>query len=70
MQFTLEQPGDMSLELLDELGRTTGITTSGYYESGDQQVRWNTVGLPGGVYFCRFRSATGVTYEKVVVPEK
>jgi hypothetical protein len=58
IRFSLQQPGFVSLEIFDLLGRKVRILVSGHQTPGDKSVMWDGKddsgkGVPSGIYFYR-----------------
>lgn len=58
ISFALPEPSQVSITILDLLGRTVATLTSGHYRAGYQRVRWDGTDASGstvgsGIYFYR-----------------
>jgi hypothetical protein len=54
IRFDLPEPGTVSLDLYDLLGRRVGELARGYYAPGYHSAAWNVSGdIASGVYFAR-----------------
>ena len=57
IEFELERPADVTVEVFDILGRKVATVASLFGQAGLNHVRWNSNGNASGIYFCRVRSA-------------
>jgi N-acetylneuraminic acid mutarotase len=56
MEFSLETPMQVEMDVLDVQGRQIGVVASGFYGAGTHAISWNAAGsLSSGVYFVRAR---------------
>lgn len=72
LAFHLAQAGAVELDLFDVAGRHVRSLARGWHEAGDHAVNWTNAGragagLPGGVYFLRFRAPGNEEMRKVLV---
>ncbi len=64
LEYELEQPGEVTLTIFDDLSRQVLLLVNERQEKGRHQVQWNAEDLPAGIYSCRLavggqRSAVG-----------
>lgn len=52
-RYTLEEPTDVTMQIINSLGQVVATLTPGIQAKGEQQVTWDAAGLPAGVYTCR-----------------
>jgi len=57
IEFELERPANVTVEIFDILGRKVATVASLIGQAGLNHVKWNSDGNASGVYFCRVRSA-------------
>ena len=55
--FTLAQPQNVSLSLIDVSGRPVGESREMMYEAGKQSASWNVENLPSGIYYVLLTTA-------------
>ena len=67
LSFMLNQPGNVSINIFNALGKRQAELVSGNYQSGSQKVTWNASGLPSGDYFIRMISIEGLSSKKVTI---
>ncbi|MFU8843351.1 MAG: FG-GAP-like repeat-containing protein [Bacteroidales bacterium] len=67
VEFFLETREFIEIELLDFQGRKTFFSERDLYGPGNISVEINTNGLPAGIYFLDFRSASRKLNRKVVI---
>lgn len=53
LRYTLNEPADVTLQIINSLGQVVATLTPGIQAQGEQQVTWDAGGLPVGVYTCR-----------------
>ena len=63
IQFAIGKPGNISIQILDILGRNVMTAASGNYTSGSHNVSINTEGMKPGIYFYTF-TTNGYTQTK------
>ena len=56
LAITLENPGVISLEVFDILGRRVATVADGFYQDGGHQFVFNGTSLPSGVYLVRLQT--------------
>lgn len=59
VRFTLPAGGDVSVSLLDALGREVRAVASGYRAAGFHALDLALASLESGLYYCRIRTADG-----------
>jgi len=65
--YGLPAGGDVSVDIFNLLGERVARFEEGYREAGVHSFVWNAAGLPGGVYFYRFRSGSFTTMKKMIL---
>ncbi|MCK5573874.1 MAG: T9SS type A sorting domain-containing protein, partial [Bacteroidetes bacterium] len=55
-EFSLPNPGDVRLTVVDVLGNTIATLVAGRYDIGRYRVRWDAKGIASGVYFYRLQA--------------
>ncbi len=67
IEFSIGQPGFVTLEIINNLGQAIEKIAAGYFSAGDHKVRWNAGALPGGVYYYRLHAASGFEVKKLIL---
>ncbi len=57
IEFSLDKPSDVVLDVLDVMGRRVERLASGHYASGIHRVSWQPRHHAGGMYFYRIQTA-------------
>ncbi len=65
--FSLETPGEVSLDLYDLAGRRVATWFEGFAAAGVSEVRVDVAGLPPGVYVYRLDAGAGTAARKMVI---
>jgi hypothetical protein len=65
-RFTLPESGFIKLSVSNAYGEEIAMVTSGFYDSGFQEIEWTAPNLPSGVYYYTL-SATGFMETKKMV---
>jgi hypothetical protein len=65
--FTLDQPGEVYLDVLDVLGRPVATLVSGALASGPHLASWQPEAAAPGVYVVRLRVGADVATRRVLV---
>ena len=65
IEYTLEQPANVQISIYNHLGEQIDIIQQ-RLSSGKQQVEWNAIGLPSGVYFCVLKTCEGIQTMKMI----
>lgn len=65
--FEIADTRDVSVEVLDVLGRRVALLTDGPVAAGEHMLRWEADGLPGGVYFIRLTSSDTVQTQRLTL---
>ena len=52
-EYELEESGTITLTIFNQIGQEIDVLVNERQDKGKHQVRWNTEGLPGGIYFYR-----------------
>jgi hypothetical protein len=58
--LTLERAGDLRVFVMNGLGQTVAIVSTGHRGAGSHVVEIDIGHLPGGVYFCRIDTGDGL----------
>ncbi len=56
LNFAVNQPGHVKLNVYNLLGQQVETLVDGHYEAGQHSVTWNAGDLPSGIYFARLQS--------------
>jgi photosystem II stability/assembly factor-like uncharacterized protein len=56
INFSVAEHGQVSLKMFNSMGRKVATLVNGQKPKGDYSIKWNTSGLPGGIYFCKFQN--------------
>ncbi len=67
IEWSLPQPGAVSLRVYDILGREVAVLVEGPQPAGHHVTRFAAGDLPGGVYFYRFRAGDITETRRMVV---
>ncbi|MBN2543701.1 T9SS type A sorting domain-containing protein [bacterium] len=67
ISFELTEPGDVKLEILDNLGKQVEILSDGYYEKGEHGITWDATDKASGVYFCRVSCGETNFLKKIIL---
>ena len=66
IEYHLNQPSDITLTIFNHLGKQVELIRQ-YQQQGKQQVIWNAVGLPAGMYFFTLKAGEQVAIGKIVL---
>jgi carboxypeptidase T len=67
VKFTLDEPGEATINLYDLSGRLTAVALSGQLSAGEHQQVVETGGLASGIYILELRSDSASSTKQVVV---
>lgn len=67
IDYELKRPCEVSVRILDFLGRIVEEWDAGYTEAGKQQLRWLASGLPSGIYFYHITGAGEIISGKLIL---
>ncbi len=67
LRYTLTEPGDVVVTVVDALGRTVATLARGAQSAGEQSVVWDARAVAPGVYAARIETARGTSTARVVV---
>jgi hypothetical protein len=56
ISFILPERMDISISIMDVLGRKVLSLAKGFYEAGKYEVHFDTQSLPVGIYYCRLQA--------------
>ena len=65
-EYNLVIPVSVSLKIYNNLGQQIGVITNESQSAGKHQVKWDTDGLPAGVYYYRFLAGTEIGKGKMI----
>jgi uncharacterized protein (TIGR02145 family) len=65
--FTLENPAQVELEVLNRLGQVMSVIQDESLSQGTHSVTWNAEGLPSGIYFYHLSAGSRSSTGKMVV---
>ena len=64
--FILEKSANVNIRVFDIFGRLVAEPVNEFHQIGEQNVQWNTEGLPSGLYFCRLKAGNQFFTHKIV----
>jgi cubilin len=64
--FILEKSANVNICVFDIFGRLVAEPVNEFHQVGEQNIQWNTEGLPSGLYFCRLKAGNQFITRKVV----
>ncbi|HSO85504.1 MAG TPA: CUB domain-containing protein, partial [Draconibacterium sp.] len=64
--FRLEKSANVSIRVFDIFGRLVAEPVKEFHQIGEQNIQWNTEGLPSGLYFCRLKAGNQFFTHKIV----
>jgi hypothetical protein len=67
IKYSLEKAGNVTLTIIDMLGREVATLVNRREEPGEHSVTWNAQNAPSGVYFYRLNAGSFVETKKMVV---
>ena len=67
IRFDVRQSQQVRLSVFNELGQQVMVLVDGRLEAGQHEARLAAYGLPGGTYFVRLETNTGVVTRTVVL---
>ncbi|MGE3801496.1 MAG: T9SS type A sorting domain-containing protein [Candidatus Kapaibacterium sp.] len=67
LSFNLKTPSDISLTIVDQLGREPIGRINGFYSAGKHDLLIGTSELPNGIYFWRLETSTGRADGRIIV---
>ena len=67
IQFDVRKSQQVRLSVFNELGQQVLVLVDSQLGAGQHEARLNTYGLPGGTYFIRLETDTGVVTRTVVL---
>ena len=65
--FRAEAAQEVTIELLDVMGRAVGTMTHRHLEAGRSAIQWDAPAPGSGLYFVRVRGAHGQVVRSLVV---
>ncbi len=65
--FRIEKSGNVQIKLYNTQGRFIRILTNQHYNSGNQVLDVNLIGLPKGIYFYQMNTSFGFTQSKKLI---
>jgi len=66
IEYQLDQPTEITITIFNHLGKQVELIRQ-YQQQGKQQVVWNAVGLPAGMYFFTLKAGEQVAIGKIVL---
>lgn len=67
IRFNLSQAGNVTLDIIDLMGRRVDTLLDAHYSSGEHSVTWNAAGFPTGVYVVRLKSSGIQQMNKIIL---
>jgi hypothetical protein len=67
ISFTLSKPDYVSILIFDQLGRNVTTLLSKYMRIGSHSIKWNTQGMPSGVYYYRARIGNSIVTKSMIL---
>jgi sugar lactone lactonase YvrE len=67
IEFSLDVPQNVILEIYDILGRRIETLSNSDYQAGTHRVTWETNDTPSGIYYCRIGSNENVLVRKITL---
>jgi hypothetical protein len=64
--FRLEKSANVNIRVFDIFGRLVAEPVNEFHQIGEQNIQWNTEGLPAGLYFCRLKAGNQFLTHKIV----
>ncbi|MEL6616635.1 MAG: T9SS type A sorting domain-containing protein, partial [Bacteroidota bacterium] len=64
--FTLDAPTEITLDVVDALGRRVARLASGLHDEGEHRVAFDASGLTPGTYTVRLSAGTQVSTQRLV----
>jgi hypothetical protein len=64
--FILEKSANVNIRVFDIFGRLIAEPVNEFHQIGEQNIKWNTEGLPSGLYFCRLKAGNQFFTHKIV----
>ncbi len=67
IEFELDTPQELSLDMYDMAGRHISTIANGSYPEGLNRVRWDAYGLSSGVYIYRLSTVNGSVSREMII---
>lgn len=67
IEFSLDFPQNLSLEIFDILGRRIETLANSDYDAGIYHIVWKTDNIPSGIYYCKLGSNENVLTRKITL---
>jgi len=67
LRFHLAQPGNITMQLTDILGKMSHIFAHGFFEAGDHVIEILPKGIAPGMYLCSVQTGGEKIFRRVVV---
>ena len=67
ISFTIAVPAQVTLRVLDLLGREVDLLLAGHLPAGAYSRQWNAAAIPGGVYYCQLQAGAFRSTRKMVL---
>lgn len=55
IKYSIHQPNHVSIKIFNVLGEHVDTIVDRFHSKGIFQMKWNTTGFPGGIYFCKLQ---------------
>jgi hypothetical protein len=67
IEFTLENPGRVSINVYDTRGALVAVLADDTYPSGKHTVNWNASNIPAGYYFYTLQTGKSIVTKKATL---
>ncbi len=67
IRFYLEAPGRTTVQIFNAMGTKVTTLADGVLGEGPHTLRWDTAGIPSGMYYCRITAGALTTSRSIVV---
>jgi len=67
IQFSIHEPGFVSLKIFDIMGREVEVIIQQYLTSGDYSAKWNAYNFSSGIYYYQLQADNLVTTKKFLL---
>lgn len=67
LRFYLPNSRNVTLQILDTMGKTVQILRDGYTQAGLYDIRWDANTLPNGIYLCVLESGPFIQTQKMIL---
>jgi hypothetical protein len=66
IKYTIQHKSPVTIKILDLTGQEIMTLVDDIEQQGKQQIIFNTVGLPAGIYFCTLKTRDGIQTRKII----